>query len=150
MAASRVWRIFGVGVATALCGAPAIAQTSTPSANGNPPAQGAAPSRTELTEIIVTATRRSESIQSVPGEVTALTGNSLSQLNAHDFSDFAAYVPGLSYAASGPATNLIAIRGITTGSQLSSAIGLYLDDVPLGASSSFGLGSRVSTSICLI
>jgi len=90
--------------------------------------------------VIVTATRRSESIQSVPGEVTALTASSLSQMNAHDFSDFAAYVPGLSYAATGASTNLIVIRGITTGSQLSSAIGLYLDDVPLGASSSFGLG----------
>jgi len=126
MAAFCVWRSFGFGVATALCAAPAIAQT--------------APESAELTEIIVTATRRSESIQSVPGEVTALTGGSLSQLNAHDFSDFAAYVPGLSYAASGPSTNLIVIRGITTGSQLSSAIGMYLDDVPLGASSSFGLG----------
>jgi iron complex outermembrane receptor protein len=90
--------------------------------------------------VVVTATRRSEALQSVPGEVTALTASSLSQLNAHDFSDFAAYVPGLSYSAIGPSTNLIVIRGITTGSQLSSAIGLYLDDVPLGASSSFGLG----------
>jgi iron complex outermembrane receptor protein len=140
MAASWVWRTFCLGVATALCGAQATAQTSTQSANGSAPEQGPTPSRTEFTEIIVTATRRSESIQSVPGEVTALTGNSLNQMNAHDFSDFAAYVPGLSYAASGPSTNLIVIRGITTGSQLSSAIGLYLDDVPLGASSSFGLG----------
>jgi iron complex outermembrane recepter protein len=140
MAASWGWRTFCLGLATALCGAQAIAQTSAQSANGNPPEQGSVPSSTELTEIIVTATRRSESIQSVPGEVTALTGSTLSQLNAHDFSDFAAYVPGLSYAATGPSTNLIVIRGITTGSQLSSAIGLYLDDVPLGASSSFGLG----------
>ena len=126
MAASCIWRSFCFGVATALCAVSAVGQTTAESG--------------ELTEIIVTATRRSESIQSVPGEVTALTGGALSQLNAHDFSDFVAYVPGLSYAASGPSTNLIVIRGITTGSQLSSAIGMYLDDVPLGASSSFGLG----------
>src|SRR5271168_1659314 len=108
MAASWVWRTVCLGVTTALCAATAIAQTSTQSANGNP--QGSAPSWTDLTEIVVTATRRSESIQSVPGEVTALTGSSLSQLNAHDFADFAAYVPGLSYSASGPSTNLMVIR----------------------------------------
>ncbi|HVC01890.1 MAG TPA: TonB-dependent receptor [Steroidobacteraceae bacterium] len=101
-------------------------------------AQSAAGS--ELTEVIVTATRRSESIQDVPGQVTALTADALSQINARDFADFAAFVPGLSYASSGASTNLIVIRGITTGSQLSSAIGMYLDDVPIGASTSFGLG----------
>jgi iron complex outermembrane recepter protein len=140
MAASWVSRTFCLGVATALCGAQALAQISAPSPNGNPPDHGSASSSTELAEVIVTATRRSESIQIVPGEVTALTGSSLNQLNAHDFSDFAAYIPGLSYSVTGPSSNLIVIRGITTGSQLSSAIGLYLDDVPLGASSSFGLG----------
>src|SRR5216683_222052 len=54
-----------------------------------------------------------------------------------------AFVPGLSYQSTSPANNLIAIRGITTGgTQLSGAIGLYLDDVPVGASSSFGLGAQ--------
>jgi iron complex outermembrane recepter protein len=97
-------------------------------------------SDTELATVIVTATRRSESIQNVAGQVTALTGSALDQMNAKDFADFAGFVPGLSYASTGASTNLIVIRGITTGSQLSSAIGLYLDDVPLGASTSFGVG----------
>jgi iron complex outermembrane recepter protein len=97
-------------------------------------------SDTELATVVVTATRRSESIQEVAGQVTALTGSALDQINAQDFGDFAGFVPGLSYASSGASTNLIVIRGITTGSQLSSAIGLYLDDVPLGASTSFGVG----------
>ncbi len=100
----------------------------------------APPGDAQLAEIIVTATRRSESIQDVPGQITALTGASLASMNAHSLADFAAFVPGLSYSNSGPQSNLIVIRGITTGSQLSSAIGLYLDDVPLGASTSFGLG----------
>ncbi len=107
------------------CGAQALAQSA---------------ANTELTEVIVTATRRSESIQDVPGQVTALTAGALRRINASDFADFAAFVPGLSYASSGASTNLIVIRGITTGSQLSSAIGMYLDDVPIGASTSFGLG----------
>jgi iron complex outermembrane recepter protein len=94
-----------------------------------------------LEEIVVTARRRSEDLQNVPGQVTAVTAADLAQIHARSFEDFAAFVPGLSYQTASPATNLIAIRGITTGgSQLSSAIGLYLDEIPLGASTSFGLG----------
>jgi iron complex outermembrane recepter protein len=102
---------------------------------------GALPDSVTIEEIVVTARRRSEDLQSVPGQVTAVTASDLSQIHARSFEDFAAFVPGLSYQTASPATNLIAIRGITTGgSQLSSAIGLYLDEIPLGASTSFGLG----------
>jgi iron complex outermembrane receptor protein len=114
-----------------LCSEGGVAQTAAPSATV---------SDTGLAEVIVTATRRSESLQNVAGQVTALSGRALDQMNAQDFDDFAGFVPGLSYASTGASTNLIVIRGITTGSQLSSAIGLYLDDVPLGASTSFGIG----------
>jgi iron complex outermembrane receptor protein len=126
---------------SSLCATVVVAQSTAQASGGIFGEQsGTAASDTKLAEVIVTATRRSESIQNVPGQVTALTAGALDQMNAHDFADFAAFVPGLSYANTGPQTNLIVIRGITTGSQLSSAIGLYLDDVPLGASTSFGLG----------
>jgi outer membrane receptor protein involved in Fe transport len=97
-------------------------------------------SNTELSEIIVTATRRSESIQNVASSITALTSGGLEQIKARDLNDFAGFVPGLSFASTGPSTNLLVIRGITTGSQLSSATGVYLDDIPLGASTSNGVG----------
>jgi outer membrane receptor protein involved in Fe transport len=93
-----------------------------------------------LEEVVVTATRRSESIQNVAGTVTALTAGALDQINARDFNDFAAFVPGLSFSSTGASTNLLVIRGITTGSQLSSATGVYLDDIPIGASTSNGVG----------
>jgi outer membrane receptor protein involved in Fe transport len=100
--------------------------------------QTAAP-ETGVGDIVVTATRRSETIQRVPQQVTALTGKDLSQINAHTLGDFAGFVPGLSTVSSGP-TSLIAIRGVTTGTQLSSTVGLYVDEVPIGASTPFGLG----------
>jgi iron complex outermembrane receptor protein len=131
MASSRFKYALSCGAALVLFNAQVIAQVAVQSATG---------SDTELATVIVTATRRSESIQDVAGQVTALTGSALDQMNAQDFADFAGFVPGLSYASTGASTNLIVIRGITTGSQLSSAIGLYLDDVPLGASTSFGVG----------
>ncbi|EQD45029.1 TonB-dependent receptor, partial [mine drainage metagenome] len=95
----------------------------------------------KLKEIVVTATQRVEPVQSVPFQVTAMTAHDLTRIDAHNLGDFAAYVPGL-ITNSGAAPGLIVIRGVTmgTGGQLSSAIGLYLDGVPLGASTSFGLG----------
>ena len=109
----------------------AAAQTVAPATSG---------SSTELAEVIVTATRRSESIQNVASSVTALTSSTLEDIKARDLNDFAGFVPGLSFATTGPSTNLLVIRGITTGSQLSSATGVYLDDIPLGASTSNGVG----------
>lgn len=94
-----------------------------------------------LQTIVVTATRRRESLQNVPGGVTALTGMFLDQIHAQSFEQFAPFVPGLSFESLGPTSDLVAIRGVTTGgSQLSSGIGMYLDEVPIGASTPFGLG----------
>lgn len=95
---------------------------------------------TELQTIVVTATRRRENVQTVAGSVTAISGSTLSATHSTGFESFAAYVPGLSFQSAGPTSDLVAIRGITTGgSQLSGAIGMYVDEVPIGASSSFGL-----------
>lgn len=117
--------------ATSLCASVAMAQSA---------ASVTGASSAELTEIIVTATRRSESVQNVPSTVTALTAGTLEQINARDLNDFAGFVPGLSFASTGESTNLLVIRGITTGSQLSSATGVYLEDIPIGASTSNGVG----------
>src|ERR1700734_3080929 len=123
------------GAVTSLCASLATAQNALPA-----PAPENSGSSVELQEVIVTANRRSESIQNVPGQVTALTAGTLDQINARDLNDFAGFVPGLSFSSTGPSTNLLVIRGITTGSQLSSATGVYLDDIPIGASTSNGVG----------
>ena len=115
--------------------APTRDNSADPGSNHQPKAQATLPT------IVVTATRRRESLQNVPGGVTALTGSFLDQIHAHSFEQFASFVPGLSYESLGPTSDLIAIRGVTTGgSQLSSGIGMYLDEVPIGASTPFGLG----------
>src|ERR1700722_7584005 len=123
------------GAVTSLCASLATAQNAQPA-----PAPENSGSSVELQEVIVTANRRSESIQNVAGQVTALTSGTLDQINARGLNDFAGFVPGLSFASTGPSTNLLVIRGVTTGSQLSSATGVYLDDLPLGASTSNGIG----------
>ena len=105
------------------------------------PAAASIPEVSSVETVVVTAEKRSELIQNVAGQVTALTAADLSKMHASTFADFADTVPGVSYQSGGPTNNLIAIRGVTTGgTQLGSAVGLYLDDVPLGASTQFGLG----------
>ncbi|MET0498644.1 MAG: TonB-dependent receptor [Steroidobacteraceae bacterium] len=99
----------------------------------------------QLNEIIVTATRRDERLQDVPGQISAISGATLDQLQARTLADFAAFTPGVSFLTSTPVSNIIVIRGITTGAtQLNSAVGLYLDDVPIGSSTPFGGGALAS------
>jgi iron complex outermembrane receptor protein len=131
----------GVSLAALLCSASiSHAQTA-------PTAPAVADPTTQLDEVIVTATRRSERLQDVPGSVSAVSGELLDALKVKTLADFAAFTPGVSFESSSPGSNRIAIRGITTGgNQLNSAIGLYLDDVPLGSSTPFGGGAR-STNI---
>ncbi|MEI9995284.1 MAG: TonB-dependent receptor [Rhizomicrobium sp.] len=97
---------------------------------------------TGIETIVVTATRRDERLHDIPAQVSALSGDTLKKLNAKNVVDFAALTPGLSFESSSPGTNLVAIRGVTTGqAQLNSAVGLYLDDVPLGSSTPNGAGA---------
>ncbi len=95
-------------------------------------------------EIVVTARRREESVRDVPAAVTALSGERLQELNATNFDDFATHVPGLSYQSNGTGQSFIVIRGVTTGgAQPNSATSVYIDDVPIGSSSSFGYARNV-------
>ncbi|WP_034158405.1 TonB-dependent receptor [Sphingomonas sp. ERG5] len=111
-----------------------------------PPANAArtvAEDRSAGDDIIVTASRRREKLQDVPGQVGTVSGEDLGKLKAKTLADFAAFTPGVSFQTSTPSTSRVAIRGITTGgTQLNSAIGLYLDDVPVGSSTPFGLGAQ--------
>lgn len=126
------------GTAQATPAAPALQTGQTENAQANPKA---ANDKTTLPTIVVTATRRSESIQKVPGGVTSLTGAFLDKIHANSFEQFAGFVPGLSYDSLGPTSDIVAIRGVTTGgTQLSSGIGMYFDQVPIGASTPFGVG----------
>jgi iron complex outermembrane receptor protein len=99
-------------------------------------------SNSSVETVVVTASRRSETTQNVGGGLTALTSADLAQMHANSFADFASMVPSLSYASGGATTDLIAIRGITSGTeQKGSAVGIYFDDVPIGSSVQFGIGS---------
>jgi iron complex outermembrane recepter protein len=81
-----------------------------------------------LEEIVVTATRREESISRVPISITAINQEMLDQKGIKDFADVARYTPGVAFDTS--QTNQISIRGISS-SGGSGTTGIYIDDVPI-------------------
>jgi iron complex outermembrane receptor protein len=81
-----------------------------------------------LEEIVVTATRREESISRVPISITAISQEMLDQKGIKDFADVARFTPGVSFDTS--QTNQISIRGINS-SGGSGTTGIYIDDVPI-------------------
>jgi iron complex outermembrane receptor protein len=81
-----------------------------------------------LQEVVVTATRREQSLSKVPISVTALTQQSLDERGIKDFSEVARFTPGVNFDTSG--TNNISIRGIS-GTGGAGTTGIYIDDTPI-------------------
>jgi len=93
-----------------------------------------------LTEIVVTAQKRAESVQNVPSAVSVLSGAELERLQALQLTDYAAYVAGLQVDSSGsPGQTQITLRGIDANGG-GATVGTYIDDTPLGSSSLFAQG----------
>lgn len=70
-----------------------------------------------LQEIVVTAERRNENMQTVPITIQALTGETLSELNVTTFDDYVKYLPNVTVATYGPGQGEIYMRGLATGTQ---------------------------------
>lgn len=104
-------------------------------------AQETTTSNIVLDEVIVTAQKRSESIQSVPASVSFVDAAKLMSQGAKSLQDYAAYVPGLQVDTAGtPGQTTITLRGIAPlGS--GSAVGSYIDDAPLGSSGFYAMAN---------
>ena len=126
-----VWAALGTTAASGLGIAPIYA------ADATAPTETAAAPEIGLAEIVVTAQRRVENLQNVPIAITALTSESLTQLDVSNFSDYAKFVPNMTSSTSTPGLGQIYMRGLATtedGTQSSGATGpfpnvaVYLDD----------------------
>jgi iron complex outermembrane receptor protein len=104
----------------------------------NQPASGQS---AEIGEIIVTATKREENLQDIPLPVSVETSGQLLEAGYTNLLDYAANVPSLNAGSLGtPGQTQVSIRGISSTSAVS-AIGVYLDDVAMGSSNGWALGS---------
>ncbi|HEX3407991.1 MAG TPA: TonB-dependent receptor [Caulobacteraceae bacterium] len=101
-------------------------------------------SQAAVSELVVTAQKRVEALQNVPLSVSAVPGRTLEQLHATDLQDWSSYVPGLTVGDNGaPGEANLAIDGIGP-IAAASEVGIYVDDTPVGSSSSFE-GARLLT-----
>ena len=89
-------------------------------------------------EIIVTAQKRSESLQNVPISIQALSTRKLDQLNITSFNGYAQQLPSVTFQALGgtPGTNVVYMRGVASGgdgnhSGSLPSVGVYLDEQPV-------------------
>jgi iron complex outermembrane receptor protein len=100
-----------------------------------------APAEGEVTEVIITATRRAEALQDVPLAVTALSGERVEQERIQNFTDIPALVPGATFVSTkGPSTANVQIRGQQTTNDsphLELPVAVFMDDVYYGTLASF-------------
>jgi len=88
-----------------------------------------------LEEVVVTATRRAESVQDVPMSVSVLGEAQLTDLNITDMEDYLMMLPNVGFISLGPSTGNIYIRGISSGGEsllgANPAVAVYLDEQPV-------------------
>jgi outer membrane receptor protein involved in Fe transport len=99
-------------------------------------AQDQAETSAGLEEVVVTAQKRSESLQDVPLSITALGTERLEELRVTDFDDYAKFLPSLSYTTGGPGFARVYFRGVAAGdngnhSGSQPSVGIYLDEQPI-------------------
>jgi iron complex outermembrane recepter protein len=103
-----------------------------------------APELNALDEVVVTAQKRMERLQSVPVPVTALRAETLASSNQLRVQDYYTKVPGLGLVLLGDGNSpTITIRGVTTGGNTNPTVGITIDDIPYGSSTAQGLGALV-------
>lgn len=93
-----------------------------------------------LEEIVVTATKRSESAQDIPITVQALGEQSLEDLGIANFKDYIRNLAGVTSGGRGPGRNEVFIRGVSVGKgglKIAGAVGseptvsFFLDEAPI-------------------
>ncbi|MEZ5502104.1 MAG: TonB-dependent receptor [Halioglobus sp.] len=94
----------------------------------------------QLEEVLVTATRRTESLQDIPINITALSNSIIERDRLTDLTDIARVVPGMTVVDQGPrSSNILTVRGLnvsnitaTDGSNDGGGtVATYIGEIPL-------------------
>jgi outer membrane receptor protein involved in Fe transport len=120
--------LLGLLASTALA-TPAFAQTAPATAPN--PAQAS-----DQDSIIITATKREESMQNVPISVQVLGTKKLDQLNISNFEEYTKQLPSVSFQTLAPGATVVYVRGVATGGDGNHtgslpSVGFYLDEQPV-------------------
>ncbi|WP_447761977.1 TonB-dependent receptor [Sphingopyxis panaciterrae] len=111
--------------------------TTSAVAQDSPPATDAASDAGRVSEIVVTAQRREQSLQEVPISVTAFTTAGLEALNAQSIGDLDTFTPGLTINDTSVTQPSYTIRGVATddfGIGTDPSVGIFIDGIYSGRS----------------
>ncbi len=96
-----------------------------------------------LEEVVVTAQKRSQSVQDIPLAVTGLTSDGMEQLGISNSNDLSAQVPNMQVSGPyGDVQPIFSIRGISMSdfnANQASPVGVYADEAYLGATYTHGM-----------
>ena len=99
------------------------------------PAQAQEATRaSQLDEVIVTASKRDESLRNVAGSVSVMTGNQLQAMGAQSLGDFVNKMPGVQFNDYQPGVSEVIIRGVsatTYHEQGQTVVGYYINEISL-------------------
>ena len=84
-----------------------------------------------LEEIVVTAEKRSSTVQDTPISMTAMSGDLMQQEGISDLTGVVQAVPGISVRTAGPGQTELEMRGLSSSGGSAPTVGFYLDDYPL-------------------
>lgn len=121
----RFWTAGSLTIAALLSAAPAAAQEAAPSPAADTAEEGG------LSEIVVTAQKRSQNLQDVSATVQALSGDDLAKNGINDVSRLEQLSPGMVFAKGGNDSK-IALRGANSNSTFAdntSIVGFFVDGV---------------------
>ncbi|GAA4773018.1 TonB-dependent receptor [Stakelama sediminis] len=118
----------------ALIAVPAAAQTDTPATKAASSKTTASAAKTDIAsqDIIVTATKRAESLSQVAMPISAISGDQLEKMNANSLSDYINRLPGVVFNDYQPGVSEVVIRGIaatTYHEQGQTTVGYYINEI---------------------
>jgi iron complex outermembrane receptor protein len=105
-------------------------------------ADTASESGDQLSEVVVTATKRESTVQETSASITAVSGTEIADRGLVDFNSLAQSVPGIAMRTSGPGQTEFEMRGLNSAGGNTSMVGFYLDETPLSSPASAQLGKE--------
>ncbi len=131
--------LYGVSLIALVAAGSAQAQTAPADGQSTTAAPSPKPAPVETTtdvgpDIVITATKRAQSLNDVPLSVNVATGDQLQSRGISDVSDLGKLVPGFTYTESAFATPVYTLRGVgfyDTSLAAKPSVSVYVDEVPL-------------------
>ena len=105
-------------------------------------ADAASTSGDQLQEVVVTAEKRTTTIQETGASITAVSQQDIADRGIVDFNSLATSVPGISMRTAGPGQTEFEMRGLNSAGGNTSQVGFYLDETPLSSPASAQLGKE--------